>query len=49
MLHQDYVYSILVDIQQTLNSNDPLGMSDKTIDRQLGDFVVQFRVWFNLL
>ncbi|KAF8806117.1 hypothetical protein BYT27DRAFT_7191416 [Phlegmacium glaucopus] len=34
---------ILVDIQQILSSNDPLRVSDDTIDRQLDDFMVQFQ------
>ncbi|KAF8806112.1 hypothetical protein BYT27DRAFT_7191412 [Phlegmacium glaucopus] len=40
---------ILVGIQQILSSNDPLRMSDDTIDRQLGDFMVQFQEALNPL
>ncbi|KAF8806116.1 hypothetical protein BYT27DRAFT_7191415 [Phlegmacium glaucopus] len=40
---------ILVDIQQILSSNDPLGISDDTIDCQLDDFMVQFQEALNPL
>ncbi|KAF8806098.1 hypothetical protein BYT27DRAFT_7242957 [Phlegmacium glaucopus] len=40
---------ILVDIQQILRSNDPLRMSDDTIDCQLGNFIVQFQEALNPL
>ncbi|KAF8806106.1 hypothetical protein BYT27DRAFT_7294756 [Phlegmacium glaucopus] len=40
---------ILVEIEQILSSNDPLRMSDDTIDRQLDDFMVQFQESLNPL
>jgi len=40
---------ILVDIQHILNSSDPVGISDDTIDRRLDDFLLQFQTALDLL
>ena len=38
------IFSILVDIQHILSSNDPVNISDDTVDRRLDDFLLQFQV-----
>ena len=42
-IHCEYL-SILEDIQHILSSNDPVDMSDDTIDRRRDDFLFQFQV-----
>ena len=45
---KNYNLSILFDIRQILNSDDPPEISDD-IDRRLDDFMLQFQVLYNLL
>ena len=46
---KNYNLSILFDIRQILNSDDPPEMSVDMIDRRLDDFMLQFQVLYNLL
>ena len=47
-LIKNHNLSILFDIQQILDSDDPPEISDD-IDRQLDDFMLQFQVLYNFL